>query len=134
MAGFRLGGLQIVEKSVEALEVAFPETVVALQPALELLERRGAQGVDAALGVDANGDQSGVTEDAQMFGDLGLAETEATDQVADGTRAMAEEFDNVQAVGLGECAEGGDHGEIQYASTNIFLSRNIPSQTYYKKR
>jgi len=67
-----------------------------------------------------------------MFGDLGLAETEATDQVADGARAMAEEFDNVQPVGLGECAEGDDHGEIQYASTNIFLSRNIPSQTYIK--
>jgi hypothetical protein len=125
LPGFRLGGLQIVEKSVEALEVAFPETVVALQPALELLERRGAQGVDAALGVDANADQSGVTEDAQMLGDLRLAEPEATDHIANGAGAIAQEFDDMESVGLCERAECVHHGLHYYSCLRIFVSRNI---------
>jgi hypothetical protein len=50
-----------------------------------------------------------------MLGDLGLAETEATDQLADGAGAVAQEFDDVEAVGLGEGAERGNHGGIEYA-------------------
>jgi hypothetical protein len=57
---------------------------------------------------------SGV-ENAKVLGDLGLAETEAADQVADGAGAVAQEFDDVEAVGLGEGAERGNHRGIEYA-------------------
>jgi len=75
-----------------------------------LLEWGRAQGVDAALGVAANADKAGFAEDAEVLGNLGLAQAEAKDEVADRARAVEQEFDNVEAVGLGESAEGGDHG------------------------
>jgi hypothetical protein len=60
-----------------------------------------------------------------MFRNLGLAETEAKDEIADGARAAEQEFDDVKAVGFGEGAEGGEHDGDEYASTGIVVSRNI---------
>jgi hypothetical protein len=68
-----------------------------------------------------------------MLGDLGLAETETTHEVSDGAGALAEEFDDVEAVGLSEGAERGDHGRHEYASVRIFLSRNIRCGEYNNK-
>ena len=111
MSGFAFAGFQLVEKSVKALEVGFPETPVPFEPDFKLLEGRGAQGIDAALRVDADIDKPGITEDAKMLGDLGLAEMEAMDHEADGARTAAQEFDDVEAVRLGEGPESGDHGD-----------------------
>lgn len=98
-----------------------------------MLERGRTQGVDAALGVHAYVNETGGAEDAEMLGDLGLAETESTDEVADGAGAKAQEFDDVKAVRLGEGAERSDHGGIEYASVRIFLSRNILRKEYNNK-
>jgi len=92
------------------LEVCFPDSAIAFDPGVEFLERRGAQGVDAALGVDAGVDEARVGEDAEMLGDLRLVEAKLVDKVADGTRAAEEEFDDVEAVGFGEGFEGFEHG------------------------
>jgi hypothetical protein len=56
-----------------------------------------------------------------VFGNLGLAQAEAKDEVADGARAAEQEFDNVEAVGLGEGAKGGEHGGDEYASRGIVV-------------
>jgi hypothetical protein len=103
--------LQFAEQGVQALEIRLPNTAVAFEPGLELLERGGAQGIDAALRVDANVHEAGLAEDAEVLGDLGLAETEAADRVADGARSAAEELDDVKAVRLGEGAKCGGHNE-----------------------
>jgi hypothetical protein len=86
--GLKFGRLQFVEKSVEALEVALPQAAVLLQPDLQFLERRGPQGINAALRVHANAHQSSLAEHAEMFGDLRLTETQAMDQVADRPRSV----------------------------------------------
>jgi hypothetical protein len=115
LASFAAAGFQLDQKRVEALEVGFPKTAVLFQPKFEFLKRGGTQGVNAALGVHANVNETGGVENAEVLGDLGLAETEAADQVANGAGAVAQEFDDVEAVGLGEGAERGDHGGIEYA-------------------
>jgi chorismate dehydratase len=128
--GLALAGLQFVEQSVEALEIALPKTPVALQPHLEFLERRREQGINAALGIHAHVHQPGLAEHAKMLGDLGLAETQAMDHVADGTGTVAQEFDDMQAVGFGEGPERGDHGTAnmphgEYSCQDIFLDGHI---------
>jgi hypothetical protein len=91
----------------------------------ELLEWGETQGIDAALGVATNADEAGFAEDAEVLGNLGLAEAEAKDEIADGAGAAEQEFDDVEAVGFGEGAERGEHGAHEYASTGIVVSRNI---------
>jgi hypothetical protein len=127
--GLQFTGLELAEKAVEALEVALPNPPVPLEPGFQLLERRGAQSVNAALGVDANVDESGVAEDAQVFRDLGLAETQAADQVADRPRPVAQKFDDMKTVGLSEGPEGCQHGDwnmphFVYSRQGIFAARN----------
>jgi hypothetical protein len=99
----------LTEKGVEAPEVALPKAPVALQPDFQFLEGRWAQSVNAALRVDANVDESGVAEDAQVFRNLRLAETQAADEVTDRAGPVAQKFNDVKAVGLGEGSEGCQH-------------------------
>jgi hypothetical protein len=109
---FLLFGLQLVEESVEALKAALPKTPVFVQPDPKLLERCGPQGVDPALGVHANVNESSFAEDAQVFRDLGLAETQAMDHISHGPWAVAQEFDDMKAVGLGQGLQRCDHGGL----------------------
>ena len=62
-----MAGLHSVEQGIETLKILLPELAIALQPNVELLQRPGTQGIDAALCVDASIDQSGITEHPQMF-------------------------------------------------------------------
>jgi hypothetical protein len=69
--------------------------------------------------------QSGIAEHAQMFGDLRLAETQTTGHVPDGTRPGKQEFHDMKTVRLGERSQRCHHGELKYASSRIYVSRNI---------
>ena len=62
-----MAGLHSVEQGIETLEILLPELAIPLQPNVELLQRRGTQGINAALCVDASIDQSGITGHPQMF-------------------------------------------------------------------
>src|SRR6266403_4681211 len=95
---FFLFGFHVVEQRVESLEVAFPYSPVAVEPGFQLLQWRGAQGIDAALGVHTNVHESGFAEHAEMLGDLRLAETEFIDHVSDRARTGEQQFDDLQAV------------------------------------
>src|SRR5258706_3860797 len=97
-----LAGLHLVEQGVKTLEIGLPDAAIPLSPSLQLLQRRWAQGIDSTLRVNANVDQAGIAEHAQMLGDLRLAKTEAVDQIADGARAVEQQFDDLEAVGLGQ--------------------------------
>jgi hypothetical protein len=122
--------LEFVEKGVQPLEVPLPKSPVTLQPLFKLLERRGPQGIDAALRVHANINESGFAEDTQVFGDLRLPETQAMGQVTDRPRTAEQKLDDLKPVWLGEGAEGFQHGEFEYASTRLFLSRHILVEEY----
>jgi hypothetical protein len=93
-----LASLHLVEQGVKALEITLPDTAIPLDPSLELLERGGAQGIDPALRVDANVHQPGLTEHAEMLGDLWLGNAETVDQVADGARAIKQQFNDLETV------------------------------------
>ena len=69
-----------------------------------------------------------------MFRDLRLAETEAMNHVADGARPIAQQLDDLKAVGFGQGLQGFHHGESEYALIRIFLSRYIPSRRYTRPR
>jgi hypothetical protein len=112
------------------MEVVFPKAPVSLQPHFQLVERRGAQGINAALRVHANVNQSGITEYAEMLGDLRLAETQPADQVPDGPWTVTQKFDDMKTAGLGEGPECGHHGQSNmlqnvYSCQGIFVLGNI---------
>jgi hypothetical protein len=77
------------------------------------------------LGVDANVHQSRSAEHMQVFRDLRLAKTEPIDHVPDRPRSVKEQFDDLKTVRLGQRSQCFHHGESEYASTRIFLSRHI---------
>src|SRR5882724_9054047 len=104
-AGFSFIVLESFEQGVQTLEVGLPNTPVLLQPHLKLLERLGAQGIDAALRVHANVNQSGIAENAQVLGDLRLAETQTMNHVTDRARPVEQEFDDLKSVGLGKSSK-----------------------------
>ena len=130
LLGRLVAGLELVEKGVQALEVALPNTPVSLQPHFQLSERRGPQGINAALRIHADVHQSGFAEHPQMFGDLRLPEVQAMGQVTNRAWTVEQEFDDLKPVGLGEGSESFQHDEYEYASRRIFLSRNILMEEY----
>jgi hypothetical protein len=103
---FFLAGLHLDEQSVKALEISLPDAAIPLDPSLKLLQRGWAQGIDAALRVDANIHQSGLTEHAEMLGDLGLAKAQLIDHVPDRAWTVQQQFDDLQTVWLGQGSEG----------------------------
>jgi hypothetical protein len=119
--------LQILKHVVQALERFLPEAAVALEPDVEVLERLCAEGVDAALRVRANFDQPRLTENAQMFGSLGLPQTKAVDDSADREGAVRQEFHDVEAAGIGQGPEGLEH-------IRLCSDRNIPVKAYFNRR
>jgi hypothetical protein len=99
----------LVQQAVQPAEVFRPQAPILLHPQFKLLERFRPQSINSALRVDANADDSGLTQDAEMFGNLRLAETQLIDEVADRAGSVEQEFDDLKAVGLGEGFEGFEH-------------------------
>jgi hypothetical protein len=82
-------GLELVEQGIESQKVFLPESAVPFEPGFQLLKRRRPQPIDPALRVYPNVDQTCVTEHSQMLGDLGLAQAELLDQVANRPRPLS---------------------------------------------
>jgi hypothetical protein len=101
-----LGGLHVFEQGVQALEVALPEAAIAIEPGLELLERRGSQRIDSTLRVDADIDEAGVAQNTQVLGYLRLAETETINEVANGAWSVQQQLNDVKPIGLGQGSKG----------------------------
>lgn len=74
---------------------------------MQLVERLGAQGVQAPLGVDPDPDEPGLPQHPQVLRHAGLAEAEPADQLAHRPLALAKQVEDVAAVRLGEHLEGG---------------------------
>src|SRR5260370_6954749 len=72
LAGLRLGGLQLLKKSVEPLEVLLPNAAVALQPLSSFREGLGFEAPGTPLRVAALGNQAGTLENFKALGDGGL--------------------------------------------------------------
>src|SRR5271163_2769053 len=105
---------KFLQHAIEALEIAFPNASVPFDPDFELLQRRGAQCINAALRIHAHVHQSSVAEHAQMLRDLRLTEAQAMDHIADGPRPFAKRSDVWKGVGLAQRWRGSHQGGSKY--------------------
>src|SRR5271156_734865 len=131
---FFLLRLQFCKHAVEALEIGFPDAPVSFDPRFQFFQRRRSQRINPALRIHAHVHESGVAEHPQMFRDLRLAQTQAMDHVADRSRPVTQQFHDLKAVGLGQRLQGFHHGESEYASKRIFVSRYILLRRYTRPR
>ncbi len=76
------------------------------------------EGVDTALGIDADGDEAGFAEDFEVLGDCGGGDGEVGLEFAGGFGPVFEEFDHAPPVGVGEGGKG-VHGGIIFSSRLI---------------
>ena len=109
--GHRWGGflpllfelLQVVLQSVEAV---LPELPIRLQPVVQLLERFGPESADAPVGNGFDLDHTRFTQDAEVFGGLGLTHVEAEGDFTDRQGLLDQQFDDVQTVRFGQGVQG----------------------------
>jgi hypothetical protein len=100
----------VVEVSLEGVEARGPHGPVGGEPLVDLLQGLAADAVEAALGVDAGFDQTGVAEDTEVLGDGRLADGKGLDEVSDRALAVPEEIEDAPAVALGQHLERRQHG------------------------
>src|SRR3990172_6101738 len=93
----------------QAILACFLEIPVGLQPRVERLEWLAPQPVDPLLSRRVHLDQPSVAQHAEVFGDLWLAEPEPRGILTHRARALAQEFDNPEAVRLGQGAQRREH-------------------------
>jgi hypothetical protein len=105
--GLQLIGFHLVEKGVEALEVACPDFAVFFEPFGGLDKRLGFEAAGAALSVLAPGDEAGAFKNFEVFGDGGLSHLEGLGEFQDGGLAGGEASEDGAASGIGESGEGG---------------------------
>ncbi len=120
---------------VQALELFFPQAAAALEPHIELLKGLGAQGIDTPLRGRADLHQSGLAEDAEMLGGLGLADSQPGDDAADGERSAGKQLDDLQAAGFGQGAEGVEHAPvcpIRNILVKEYLGRGCGALPYHR--
>ena len=89
---------------VEAVEAAFPELPVVLQPVRGVLERLGLQPARPPLCVASARNQSGVLEHLQVLGDRRQADRERRRDLVDGRLAFGEPREDRPARRVGEAA------------------------------
>jgi hypothetical protein len=102
--------LQRIEVSLEGVEVTVPQLAVGFEPGIEGFERACLEVVNALLSRDAAGDETRLAQDLKVFGDAGLSDTQAVDEVADAAVGMTELVEDGAAGGLGEGGKRINHG------------------------
>ena len=106
LAGVELGG--------ETVEARLPEVAVVGEPGVELAERLGAEGVEAALPIRADPHEAGGVEAAELLGDAGLVNLDLADEVADGALAGTQGVEEAAAGGVGEQREDVSSHALEY--------------------
>jgi hypothetical protein len=90
----------------EGVELLLPEGAKLIEPLRRFHQRAWVDGVEAALGVDADGGEAGIAQDSEVLGDGGLGDAElAVDDVADGAGGLLaadEELEDAPADGVAQ--------------------------------
>ncbi len=119
----------LVEMAFERVQAAGPVRSIWAEPRVQLGQRLGAEVVDAPLGVDADIDEAGVAQHAQVPGDAGLMHARDLHELADGTVVLADMVEDAPSCRFGDHlqdVELRNHGG-QYMSTHIYVKRNMRS-------
>jgi hypothetical protein len=110
------------ELGAEGVEALVPEAAVALEPAVDLLQGRGVDGVQAPGAVGADGGEAVLAQDAQVLRHARLRDAElGLDDGTDGARgllAVGEELEDAPADRVAEDVER-VHGPIISVLTYI---------------
>ena len=115
----------------ERVEAAGPVRSIWAEPRVQLGQRLGAEVVDAPLGVDADIDEAGVAQHAQVPGDAGLMHARDLHELADRTVVLAHMVEDAPSCRFGDHlqdVELRDHGG-QYMSRHIYVKSEytVPS-------
>jgi hypothetical protein len=105
--GLQLIGFHLVEKGVEALEVACPNFAVFFEPFGGLDKRLGFEAAGAALSVSAAGDEAGALKNFEVLGNGGLGHGKRLGQLHDRCFAGGEARKDRPPSWIGEGSEGG---------------------------
>jgi hypothetical protein len=113
MVGLLLSAVGIghgFEVAFEVVEARFPQFSVRPQPLVEGAQRFRANPIQAPLGIRSDFHEPRLPENAQVFGDGGLAQAERGNQVADGALVGPHEIENPAPVRFGEYLKTNIHG------------------------
>ena len=91
----------------QAIETLLPETAVVLHPVSDVFEWTRLDPAGPPLGFAATGDQTGVLEHLEVFGDGGHAHSKGGGQFGDRGVACDQARKDRVAGGIGESREGG---------------------------
>ncbi len=94
---------------------------VRREPRIELGEWLGPQVVDASLRIDANVDQAGVAQHAQVPGDSGLMHAGEANEFAHGTVVFADVVEDATARRFGDHVEHVEAGWHTYEYTGVHI-------------
>ena len=108
--GLLLFSARHLQLALEAIESALPQAPVGGDPHVDLAERFRPEPIQAPLGIDADVDETRVTEHAEVLRDGGLAHRQPGDELANRALAVAQQVEDAATVRFGEELEGGDHG------------------------
>ena len=91
-----------IEIPAQLFELQVPELFVMPNPAEHLLKARRLQAVNAHAALLPVAHESRFPQHGQVFGDLWLAELEPRGNLPHRARALAQQFDNPEAVRLSQ--------------------------------
>jgi hypothetical protein len=98
-----------LEVSLEALQTLAPEPPIRLDPRIDLLEPLRTKSVHASLGIDADVDETCLTQHPEVLRDGWLAHREPVHELTHRSLAVSQEVEDATAGRFGEELEGGDH-------------------------
>jgi hypothetical protein len=98
----------LLEVRLQSIEMGCPEGAVRGQPVVERPEGLGAYPVQAALGVGAGLDETGLFEHPKVLRDGRLTELQVIDEVPDGTLSVPKKVEDGPPTGLTQDIEGGE--------------------------
>jgi len=93
-----------VEVPFEVVEARCPHLSIGREPGVDCAQRLRAHAVEATLSLTAHLDEARFAQDPQMLGDRRLAQLEFGDDLPGGTLGIAQQVEDLAAMGLCETA------------------------------
>ncbi|GAC1633608.1 MAG: hypothetical protein NVS9B14_08600 [Candidatus Acidiferrum sp.] len=120
----------LLEKSIETLEVGFPELAITLDPTGGFGERLRREAAGAALAVASARDETGAFEDEKMLRNGWLAHGKGPGEFKDTGFAAGESGKNRAARWIGESGECG----VETVSSSHCITRKFYNQMVIYRR
>lgn len=107
------------------MEADFPELAVGFEPLVGVSEGLGFEPARAALGVFATGDEAGVLEDFEVFGDCRLSHGEGLGEFVDRGFAEGQAGEDGAPGRVSEGGEGGIEGGGVWLHITVLFNNQL---------